>query len=402
MVDNHWDWISNEFSITLKKTKAFIETEVIPLESQLVNESFKNIEPQLKELREKVKTMGLWLPQISKKYGGMGLSLMEHGYLSEFLGKSLFGHYVLNCQAPDAGNMEILIDHGTKEQKEQYLMPLLNGETRSCFSMVEPDAPGSNPTWLNTKAEKDGNDYIINGRKWFTSSADGASFAIVMAVTNPDAQKHKRASMIIVPTNTPGFINVENIPVMGSRGSSWSSHSEIKYENCRIPQTNRLGIEGEGFTIAQDRLGPGRIHHCMRWIGIAERAFDLMCTRAVTRHVTETASLASQQTIQNWAAESRVEINASRLMVLDTALKIDKVGAYAARDEISLIKFHVANMLLRVLDRAIQVHGALGVTDYTPLAYWYAHERAARIYDGPDEVHKRSVARRIFAQYKGD
>ncbi len=402
MVDQHWEWLTDEFRSTLKQVNEFIYDEIIPLETEFANKSFNDLVPDLNLKRNKVKEMGLWMPQISKEYGGMGLTLTEHGYLSETLGRSSLGHYVFNCQAPDSGNMEILIEHGTEEQKEIFLKPLLKGETRSCFSMVEPDAPGSNPTWLLTNATKQDEMYVINGRKWFTSSADGASFAIVMAVTNPESQKHKRASMIIVPTDIAGFNNIRNISVMGSRGSDWASHSEIVYDDCRVPLNNLLGIEGEGFTIAQNRLGPGRIHHCMRWIGIAERAFDLMCERAVTRHVTETSSLASQQTIQNWAAESRAEINASRLMILDTAMKIDKYGTYAARDEISLIKFYVANMLQRVLDRAIQVHGALGMTNETPLAYWFSHERASRIYDGPDEVHKRSVARRIFAKYKGD
>ncbi|MCE7735121.1 MAG: acyl-CoA dehydrogenase [Candidatus Heimdallarchaeota archaeon] len=401
-MDSHWDWITEEFRNVLKQSHEFIYDEIIPLEGELPAKSFQELLPELDKKRQKVKDLGLWMPQISKEYGGMGLTLREHGYLSEVLGRSSLGHYVFNCQAPDSGNMEILIEHGTEDQKEKYLIPLLEGKTRSCFSMVEPDSPGSNPTWLTTQAVKENNMWIINGRKWFTSSADGAEFAILMAVTNPEAPKYKRASMIIVPTDTPGFNNIRNISVMGSKGSSWASHSEIIYDNCKVPVESLLGIEGEGFTIAQNRLGPGRIHHCMRWIGIAERAFDMMCERAVNRHVTETSPLASQQTIQNWAAESRAEINASRLMVLDAALKIDRYGTYAARDEISIIKFYVANMLQRVLDRAIQVHGALGMTDQTPLAYWYSHERAARIYDGPDEVHKRSVSRRIFAKYRGE
>ncbi|MHA2028484.1 MAG: acyl-CoA dehydrogenase family protein [Candidatus Kariarchaeaceae archaeon] len=402
MVDKHWGWMTDSFRSTLKQVTEFVYNEIIPLEDEFATKSFRELIPVLTEKRNKVKELGFWMPQISAEYGGMGLNLIEHGYLSEILGRSSLGHYVFNCQAPDSGNMEILIEHGTDDQKEKFLKPLLKGQIRSCFSMVEPDVPGSNPTWLLTSAVKEDDTYVLNGRKWFTSSADGAEFAIVMAVTDPNAAKHKRASMIIVPTNTEGFNNIRNISVMGSKGSDWASHSEIIYENCKVSTDNLLGMEGEGFTIAQNRLGPGRIHHCMRWIGIAERAFDLMCERAVTRHVTETAPLASQQTVQNWAAESRAEINASRLMVLDTALKIDQFGTYASRDEISLIKFYVANMLQRVLDRAIQVHGALGMTNQTPLAYWFSHERAARIYDGPDEVHKRSVSRRIFSKYRGE
>ena len=220
-----------------------------------------------------------------------------------------------------------------------------------------------------------------------------------MAVTNPDAPPHGRASQIIVPTHTPGFKMVRNISVMGEPGSDYNSHSEILYEDCRVPLTNILGEDGSGFTIAQERLGPGRIHHCMRWIGICERAFDLMCTRAATRTIAPGRMLGTKQTIQQWIAESRAEINACRFMVLEAAWSIDQDGTYASRDKISVIKFHVAGVLMRVLDRAIQTFGAMGITDDTILAWWYRHERGARIYDGPDEVHKASVAKRILRNY---
>ena len=269
--------------------------------------------------------------------------------------------------------------------------------------MTEPEFPGSNPTWMNTRAVKDGSDYVINGHKWFTSAADGAAFAIVMAITNPEAErKHLRASQIIVPTNTPGFNRVRNTPVMGDEGEDYASHCEIAYENCRVPQKNLLGEEGAGFAIAQQRLGPGRIHHCMRWIGICERAFELMCRYAAKRELSPGKPLATRQIIQEWIAESRAEINASRLMVLNTADKIDREGSRAARVEVSLIKFFVAGVLQKVLDRSIQVHGAMGLTDYTLLSHWYRHERAARIYDGPDEVHKTVVARMILKEYGVD
>jgi len=391
--------ISPELRMILSTICEFVEEEIIPLEPLLLNHEYTRLMAQLQEKRNKAQSLGLWLPQIPQEYGGMGLSLAEHGRVSEVLGRSLLGHYVCNCQAPDAGNMEILIEHGTPEQKETYLMPLLRGEIRSCFSMTEPENPGSNPTWMSTKAVKDGGDYVITGHKWFSTAADGASFAIVMAITNPDAAKHQRASQIIVPTAVPGFRLVRNTSVMGEHGFGWASHGEIMYDDVRVPQNNLLGPEGAGFIIAQERLGPGRIHHCMRWIGICERAFDLMCAHAVRREVAPGHALAEQQTIQNWVAESRAEINAARLMVLDAAHKIDAKGQYAARDEISLIKFYVAGVLQRVLDRALQAHGALGMTDETPIAYWFRHERAARIYDGPDEVHKRSVARRILQRY---
>jgi len=391
--------ISDETKMILETIRAFVGDELYPLEEEFLIHGIRPLLSTLQEKREKAKQLGYWLPQIPKEYGGMGFSLVEHGYMSEILGGSPLGHYVLNCQAPDAGNMEILIEFGTQKQKDEYLTPLLEGETRSCFAMTEPDYPGSNPTWMSTSAVKDGDHYVINGNKWFTSAADGATFAILMAVTNPDADKHLRASQIIVPMGTPGFEVVRNTPVMGEPGEGYGSHSELQFIDCRVPIENRLGEQGAGFVIAQQRLGPGRIHHCMRWIGICERAFDLMCSHAVQREVAPGVTLASQGTIENWVAESRAEINAARLIVLDAAHKIDQEGTHAARDEISLIKFYVAKVLQQVLDRAIQTHGAMGVTDYTPLAFWYRHERAARIYDGPDEVHKRSVARRIFRRY---
>ncbi len=390
---------SPELTMILTTLREFVTEEVIPLEPLLLNHDYDHLMPQLQAKRDKAKALGLWLPQIPQEYGGMGLSLVEHGRVSEVLGRSLLGHYVFNCQAPDAGNMEILIEHGTPDQQETYLKPLLAGDIRSCFSMTEPENPGSNPTWMSTTAVKDGPDYIITGHKWFSTAADGAAFAIVMAITDPAAAKHQRASQIIVPTNLPGFRLVRNTSVMGERGLGWASHGEIMYDGVRVPQSNLLGPEGAGFMIAQERLGPGRIHHCMRWIGICERAFDLMCAHAVRREVAPGHALAEQQTIQNWVAESRAEINAARLMVLDAAQKMDEQGQYAARDEVSLIKFYVAGVLQRVLDRALQAHGALGMTDETPIAYWYRHERAARIYDGPDEVHKRAVARRILQRY---
>jgi alkylation response protein AidB-like acyl-CoA dehydrogenase len=391
--------VSSETRMVLNTMRDFVREEIIPLEKLFLDKEYDKLMPILQEKRDKAKSLGLWLPQIPQEYGGMGLSLVDHGHVSEVLGQTPMGHHVFNAQAPDAGNMEILIEHGTPEQQEEFLMPLLAGDIHSCFSMTEPQHPGSNPTWMSTSAVKEGDSYIIDGHKWFTSAADRASFAIVMAVTNPEASKHLRASQIIVPADTPGFKIVRNISVMGETGDGIASHAEVLYDECRVPLSNLLGTEGAGFVIAQNRLGPGRIHHCMRWIGICERAFDLMCRHAVLREVAPGRTLSSQQTIQNWAAEMRAEINASRLMVLDAAHKIDREGTYAARDEISLIKFYVARVLQDVLDRAIQAYGAMGMTDELPLAWWYRHERAARIYDGPDEVHKRSVARRIFRRY---
>jgi acyl-CoA dehydrogenase len=381
--------------------RGFMRQEAYPLEHDFLNSSFRDMLPVLQTKRDKVKAMGLWAPHIPEEYGGQGLSLVEFAHIGEELGRSPLGHYLFNCQAPDVGNMEILLKYGTGEQKGTYLKPLVRGEIRSCFSMTEPAYPGSNPVWMGTSAVKDGGDYVINGEKWFSSGADGAAFTIVMAITDPKAESpYLKASMIIVPTGTPGFKRVRNTSVMGGTGSDYASHGEVLFDHCRVPQTNLLGLEGAGFVIAQERLGPGRIHHCMRWIGICERAFDLMCEWAARRRTAPDRTLGSHQIFQTWIAESRAEINAARLMVLQTAWKIDREGQSAARDEISLIKFYVAGVLQRVLDRAIQAHGAIGMTDNLPLAYWYRHERAARIYDGPDEVHKLSVARHILRKYE--
>jgi acyl-CoA dehydrogenase len=383
----------------LEQIERFIRDEVEPLEPRFVGGSFRALLPELGRLRARVKELGLWLPQMPRDVGGLGLTLQEHGQVSERLGRSPLGHYLFNCQAPDAGNMEILHRHGTPAQHERWLAPLLRGDIRSCFSMTEPELPGSNPTLLGTTARKDGDDYVIDGHKWFTSSADGAAFAIVMAVTDPDAAPHLRASQIIVPTDAPGFTLVRNISVMGHAGDDYASHAEVRYQGVRVPQSNRLAGEGAGFLIAQERLGPGRIHHCMRWIGICERAFELMCQRAATREVAPGRMLGTKQLVQAWIAESRAEIDAARLMVLRAAWTIDNQGVYAAREQVSLIKFYVAGVMERVLDRAIQTHGALGMTDDTPLAWFFRQERAARIYDGPDEVHKMVVAKRILKAY---
>lgn len=384
----------------LQQIRAFVRDELLPLEPLLQAGDLRELLPALDGRRGRVKELGLWAPYLPREVGGLGLSLAEYGRVSEALGWSPLGHYAFNCQAPDVGNLELLMHHGSDDQRARWLGPLAAGEIRSCFSMTEPDHAGSNPVHLGTTAVRDGDEYVIDGHKWFTSSADGAAFAIVMAVTNPDAKRpHERASQIIVPVDTPGFRLVRNIPIMGEAGEGWFSHAEVVYEGCRVPVASRIGPEGSGFRLAQERLGPGRIHHCMRWIGMAERALDLMCRRAASRELSPGEPLGSKQAVQHWIAESRAEIHASRLMVLDAAERIDREGAAAARVDISLIKFYVAGVLQRVIDRAIQAHGALGITDDTPLAWMYRHERAARIYDGPDEVHKSVVAREILKEY---
>jgi alkylation response protein AidB-like acyl-CoA dehydrogenase len=384
----------------LEKYERFINEIVIPAEAIVFERGFKEASPQLLALRARAKQEGLWLPQMGKDAGGLGLTLVEHGLVSERLGRSPLGHYACNAQAPDAGNMEILHKYGSPEQKQRWLEPLTSGEIRSCFSMTEPENPGSNPTLLSCTAKRDGDHYVVDGHKWFTSSADGAAFAIVMAVTNPEAPPHGRASMIIVPTSTPGFDLVRNIKIMGDAGEAWASHAEIWYRNVRVGVENRLGPEGSGFLIAQERLGPGRIHHCMRWVGICERVFDTMCRHITRRKIDDDKTLATRQIAQAWVAEARAEIDAARLMVLHAAWTIENKGFSAAREQVSLIKFYVANVMLQLVDRAIQLHGALGITSDTVLAHYYVHERGARIYDGPDEVHKMVVAKRILQRYQ--
>jgi len=405
-MSTHAPTVTNERTGTIERTgtnermlaeiRAFLEAHAFPLERELLARPFTELLPRMRELRAEVRRLGLWAPHLPRELGGLGLTLPEFAQVSAVLGESPVGHYLFNCNAPDIGNQELLLSHGSAEQRERWLAPLMRGEIRSCFAMTEPEFAGSNPVWMDTRAVRDGDDYVISGHKWFTSSADGAAFTIVMAVTAPDAPPHQRASQIIVPMDAPGVVFVRNIPVMGEGGSDYLSHAELRFEQVRVPVTNRIGGEGMGFALAQERLGPGRVHHCMRWIGICERSFRLMVHRAATRELSPGEPLGRQQAVQHWIAECRAEIDAARLLVLDVAHRIERDGAHATRDGISLIKFHVAGVLQRVLDRAIQVHGAYGMTDETPLAYWYRHERGARIYDGPDEVHKSAVARRIL------
>lgn len=384
----------------VEQYKAFIREYIYPIEHGAIYDSFKAHLPRLNELRNLAKEKGLFAPHLSKEEGGLGLNLLDFAQISEALGHSPIGHYVFNCQAPDIGNMELLHKFASKEIQNKYLKPLQAGEIRSCFAMTEPEHAGSNPVHLSTTAVMDGNEWVINGHKWFTSSADGASFTIVMAVTNPEAEnKYQKASMILVPLDTPGYRLIRNIPIMGDIGEDYLSHGEVEFVNCRVPKSHLIGEVGQGFALAQERLGPGRIHHCMRWIGICERALQMMCERALARELDQNKSLASQQTIQHWIAESYAEIKAARLMVMDTANQIEKSGAKAAKVDISTIKFFVSDVLMKVIDRAIQVHGALGITDDTLLSFWYRHERGARIYDGPDEVHKTVLAKNILKRY---
>ena len=391
---------SKEVQELVLRYQEFLKVHVEPLEQEAIYGSFKAALPRLKALRELAKKEGLFAPHLSKEDGGLGLDLTEFASISEVLGKSPIGHYIFNCNAPDIGNMELMHRFASKELKEKYLVPLQKGEIRSCFAMTEPNNPGSNPVHLSTTAVREGNEYVINGHKWFTTAADGADFTIVMAVTDPNhPNPYQRASMILVPLDNPGYKLLRNIPIMGDVGEDYLSHGEVMFTNCRVPVSNLIGEEGQGFALAQERLGPGRIHHCMRWIGICERALEMMCRRALSRQLDPGKPLAGQQTIQNWIAEAAASIKASRLLVMMTAHKIEQEGAKAAKEDISTIKFFVSDVLMTTLDKAIQVHGALGITDDTLLSFWYRHERGARIYDGPDEVHKSVLAKRILKNY---
>jgi acyl-CoA dehydrogenase len=379
----------------LEQVRAIMHDRVLPNEAALDRED-DAADALVAELQAEVKAAGLWAPHVPPEAGGTGTGFLDYAYLNEQIGRTAWGQLVFGCQAPDAGNAEILHMFGTDEQKERWLQPLVAGEIRSFFSMTEPEVPGSDPTTLRTRATRDGDEYVIEGHKWFSSGAEGAAFGIVMAVTDPDADPHRRASQIIVPADTPGVEIVRAIPTMGHRGRNWSTHCEVRYTNVHVPTANLLGDEGDGFRIAQKRLGPGRIHHVMRWLGQMQRAFELMCLYSLERE-TFGGPLAEKQTVRNWIADSYAEIQACRLATLDAAHKIDTGDE--ARVEISAIKFYAARVLQDVIDRAIQVHGARGLTDETPLAKMAMQARAGRIYDGPDEVHRQVVARRILKAF---
>ena len=383
-----------EIEVLRQRAIAFMKSDIYP------NEPFFPHGPRdpekaerLTSLQGKVKDLGLWAGHLPKEAGGMGIGFMPFVYLNEIYGRSALAPWVFGSNAPDAGNGEILFQFGTKEIQERYLRPLVSGEIYSCYSMTEPEVSGSDPTSLQTRAVRDGDEWVISGHKWFTSQAEGAAFAIVMAATEMEEPPHRRFTQIVVPADTPGFRVLRNVAVMGE---TEGSHCEVIYDNVRVPITNTLGEPGGGFRIAQKRLGPGRIHHCMRWLGQMQRAFDLMMEYALVREVRGSA-LAEKQTVQNWIADSYVEIQAARMLTLDAARKID--SGDEARVEISAIKFFGAQVLHNVIDRAIQVHGARGVSGDTPLESMYRQARTARILDGPDETHRMVVSRRIVQDY---
>jgi acyl-CoA dehydrogenase len=389
---------SPEVASLRERVLDFMDAEVYPQERELMEALDAEVQtgvpyPQnLVAVREKAQSDGLWNLFMPDERFGPGLKNWEYGLLCEEMGRSpMAAPMAFNCSAPDTGNMEILAEHGTPEQRERWLEPLLEGKIRSCFSMTEPEVSGSDPTLLQARAELDGDEWVIEGHKWFTSGAVGAELAIAMVVTDPDAPPYARASMICVPTDNPGFNLVRPISVMGHDGGP--GHCEIRYEGCRVPKENLLGERGAGFAVAQDRLGPGRIHHCMRAIGTAERAHEMMCRRANERTAFG-GPLGEKQFVQEAIAASRMEIDQARLLTLYAAWKMDTEGKRAARQAISAIKIVAANMVMDVLDRAIQIHGSLGMTDDTPLAIMWRFSRMLRLADGPDEVHKMVLARR--------
>lgn len=394
-----WDFSTEpEFARELEWMRGFVREEIMPLET--LDLDTEQLERATAPLKEEVKRRGLWAAHLPPELGGGGFGQVRLGLMHEILGQCVYAPAVFGNNAPDSGNAELLAVGATEQQRNKWMHPLLDGALRSAFSMTEPGA-GSDPTLLATRAVQDGGEWVINGHKWFSSNASVADFLIVMAVTDPEASPRERASMFIVPADTPGVHILRDVPTMADpneHDARPGGHAEIHYENVRVPAENLVGRRGEGFVLAQKRLGPGRIHHCMRWLGQSRRAFDMLCERAVSRYA-HGSVLADKQLVQDWVASSAAEMHAARLMTLHAAWKMDTEGVAGARTEIAMIKYWGASVLYNVIDRAIQAHGSLGYTTDLPLESMYRAARAARIYDGPDEVHKVTVARRILRGY---
>ena len=387
-----------DFEQELEWMRQFVRDRVIPLE--LAERDALGLPMGLTELQAEVKERGLWAAHLDTELGGRGFGQLKLGLMHEIIGRSRLAPIAFGNQAPDSGNSEILARHGTEEQRVAYLEPLLAGDKRSAYAMTEPDA-GADPTLLATRAEFNGGDWILNGDKWFITNASVADFIIVMAISDPEADRHQRASQFIVDSQTEGLEIVRELATIEDPDpefGKWDNHAVVHLRDVRVPPSAMLGAQGSGFAIAQERLGPGRIHHCMRWIGQASRALDMLCERALYRF-SHGSMLAEKQTIQNWIADSWTQIHTARLMTLHAAWKIDTQGVYAARTEISAIKAWGAQMLHEVVDRALQAHGSLGYSSDLPLEEMYRYARAARIYDGPDEVHRVVVARQVLKGY---
>src|SRR3984957_11075024 len=399
-----WDFSTDpQYEEQLAWMRAFVREEVFPLET--LDLDHEQILAAMRPLQEQVKAKGLWAAHLPPELGGMGFGQVKLGLMHEILGQSMYGPVVFGNNAPDSGNAELLAAGiemtGREDIRERWLSPLLSGAIRSGFSMTEPDTAGSDPRLLKTRAVKDGEEWVINGRKWYTTNGSVADILIVMAVSNPEVHPYQGSSMFVVPVDTPGLTILRDVGSMDDPHvvyGHFGNHAEILYEDVRVPADHLIGPEGSGFLLAQTRLGPGRIHHCMRWLGQSQRAFDMMCERALSRY-THGSLLAEKQTIQNWIADSKAEMHAARLMTLHAAWKMDQVGASASRDEIAMIKYYGATVLHNVIDRSIQTHGALGYSTDMPLERMYRAARAARIYDGPDEVHRQTVARHALKNY---
>ena len=392
-----WDFSTEpEFQEKLDWMRQFVREEIWPLETIVDDLAQEQLVRVYAPLQAEVKSRGLWAAHLPPDLGGQGFGQVKLGLMHEILGSTPFAPVVFGNQAPDSGNSEILAMAGTPEQKERWLHPLLAGDLKSAFSMTEPEVAGSDPTTLRTTARLEGDEWVIDGHKWFTTNGSIADFLIVMVVTDPDARPHQRASMIIVPADTPGVQIVRDVgtmehPTVTSFGKLWN-HAEIRYEDVRVPAENLLGERGAGFLIAQQRLGPGRIHHCMRLIGLAERSLELMCKRASSR-VAFGRTVAEQGVTRERIAEARCQIDMARLLTLKAAWMMDVAGNKAAKSEIAMIKVVAPNMACRVIDWAMQVHGGGGVSDDFGLAHAYAHARTLRFADGPDEVHRNAIAK---------
>ncbi|MGH9293140.1 MAG: acyl-CoA dehydrogenase family protein, partial [Acidimicrobiales bacterium] len=392
-----------EFEAQLDWMREVVRGELFPLETLRLDEH--QLRAALEPVQAEAKKRGLWAAHLPPELGGGGFGQVRLGLMHEILGQSPYGPVAFGNNAPDSGNAELIAigieSTGREDQRRKWLEPLLAGEIRSAFSMTEPGA-GADPTLLQTRAVRDGDEWVINGHKWFTSNGSVADVLVVMAVTNPDVHPYQGSSMILVPAKTPGVEIVRDISTMEDpteHFGRFGAHSEIVYRDVRVPAGNLVGREGDGFRLAQQRLGPGRIHHCMRWLGQSRRAFDMLCERAVSRY-THGSYLAEKQTVQNWVADSLAEMTAARLMTLHAAWKMDQEGPQSARVEIAMVKYYGAKVLYDVIDRAIQAHGSLGFSTDMPLEHMYRAARAARIYDGPDEVHKVTVARQVLKGYQ--